>query len=239
MHRSGLLVGLTISLAACGGGDSAVGYEPDQAESASACFNGTLDAVGSIVEQTYEVTDATSTETYYSYEDSWTIMRQTTFNDQSVIERDRRTADFRYLEYRRSDASGSRLFEVGGASPDAYTWTYDPPLEWRFALEPGQSYTVMTFREETPSDGSVREQSQRTYSTTYFGRERVSVPAGNFDTCKFEREYTYTYNDGSSLGGTFITWLAVGSGLNVRREHSDATVVLTSAAINGQPVTGD
>ena len=116
------------------------------------------------------------------------------------------------------------------------TVSFDPAREQRFDLNPGESYTqtfTQTVETELPSFGgaSIPGQdpvvSERTVTTTYQGRETITVPAGTFETCKFT----------DSDGGT--QWLSVGDGLPVKTEADGDESVLISATINGQAATGN
>jgi hypothetical protein len=64
----------------------------------------------------------------------------------------------------------------------------------------------------------------------YLGHETVTVPAGTFETCKFDNE-----------NGLTTTWEAVGTGVPIKSlsTASDGTTItlqLNSGTINGSPI---
>jgi hypothetical protein len=135
---------------------------------------------------------------------------------------------------------------------------YHEPLVFRYDVQPGEEYEQsfgMTFTREGPCQavGSCPGRGSpytgsATQTIRYLGRELIEVPAGQFETCKFEIERygdgppNYDYHYQSTL------WLGAGNGLVVRQE-SDPYMgrydvgpmieLLVNAAIDGEPVVGN
>jgi hypothetical protein len=117
-------------------------------------------------------------------------------------------------------------FPVPGTGKTVYT----PPMrDKRYSLAVGESAT-QTFTVTTTSNLPGFETSSTTLTSTtkYLGRETITVPAGAFETCKFE-------DDGAELD-----WRGVGNGLLIRNEIPGPLGVtryeLRSGTVNGQPV---
>jgi hypothetical protein len=68
-----------------------------------------------------------------------------------------------------------------------------------------------------------------TGTVKYLGRETVTVPAGTFETCKFEED-----------NGALLDWRGVGNGLMIKKVENTPlgpqTFELKSGTVNGQPV---
>jgi hypothetical protein len=124
---------------------------------------------------------------------------------------------------------------------------YVPGIDFRFALQPGQLYE-QTYQSEQFFGGSRVSQSAL-LRTTYIGRERVTVPAGSFDTCKFEIA-------SGQVQAPPVIWVDTRSGIIVRQQGAtaegftagqtagfnflfltDGQLELIRASINGVPVT--
>lgn len=204
---------------------------------AAACLNPALFAVGANVTQIYrEVVDGET----FSYDDSYTIAREVTFNGNTASELAYSDGS---LEYLRAEPSNQRVLIFGSAS-DGITTTFNPPFEFPLGLSAGQSRTqTITV---TVAGSGLNETVTVTNTFTYSGRERISVPAGSFDSCKFSETSTYpTGWDGGDFGFALDAdiWFAVGNGLTVRDDVRDEfgsfLSELQNASINGQTVTGN
>jgi hypothetical protein len=125
------------------------------------------------------------------------------------------------------------------------TGVNDPFDFYRADLLPGESY-VHQFTRTTRRETTVVSFEQFERTTTYVGRETVSVPAGTFETCRFDSSVNYVLQ---ILPGppqqTVLSskdWIGVGNGLGIKGEAGTgaATVVtvLDSASINGVTVSG-
>lgn len=110
----------------------------------------------------------------------------------------------------------------------------------KFTLAAGASDEQTIGRVTTVSGGIVPETTVRTTETrrvTYAGRETVTVPAGTFETCRFD----FTVAIGTE-SDTATDWVAVGKGLSVKSVARDTdtatetTLELTSGRINGAPI---
>jgi hypothetical protein len=124
---------------------------------------------------------------------------------------------------------------------------YVPGVDFRFALEPGALYE-QTFQSEQ-FFGDQRISQPAALRTAYIGRERVTVPAGSFDTCKFEIA-------SGQVQEPPAIWVDTRSGIIVRQRGAtaegftagqtaginflfltDGQLDLIRASINGVPVT--
>jgi hypothetical protein len=122
------------------------------------------------------------------------------------------------------------------------TTVYDPPYrEKKYTLSPGESIT-QTQTQTTTSvlNGAPQPPvtSSNTTSTKYVGMESVTVPAGTFNSCRFE----VTQVSGPQAGQLIITtWEIVGKTVTAKTVSPDSqggtvTMSLTSATVNGSPV---
>ncbi|QHS09948.1 hypothetical protein [Sinimarinibacterium sp. NLF-5-8] len=109
------------------------------------------------------------------------------------------------------------IFELGHVRSAGYeTAYYAPPVVRRFDLQVGDSYE-QTYWQRWVWNGTVpilppgMTDHEETLTITYVGREKVTVPAGTFETCRFEELRVTPYG-----GETSIKWIAVGSGALVR-----------------------
>ncbi|MDP9139790.1 MAG: hypothetical protein M3O62_03245 [Pseudomonadota bacterium] len=160
------------------------------------------------------------------------------------------------LDYGYSDAAEPQCEECEETS-----YRFDPPVLFRYDLIPGDEYEqtfVATVKNpdrtcfavgSCPSEFSV----SATETIRYLGGELITVPAGRFRTCKFER-----IRSGGGLNTSVseqkLVWLGVGNGLIIREDlypyggydiYDSANFgpyddeALTGAAINGEPVSAD
>ncbi len=112
---------------------------------------------------------------------------------------------------------------------------FNPPSrDKRYSLAVGASSTNNYTNTQTLNLPPLPAQTTTTSvseTVTYRGRETVTVPAGTFDTCKFDY-------------GTSISWEAVGKGVAVKSSSTSTTNGVTSttvqqlktATINGGPI---
>ncbi|HSW09085.1 hypothetical protein [Aquabacterium sp.] len=133
---------------------------------------------------------------------------------------------------------------VGGISTTTTLKTvWSPPWVSReYGLAVGQSLSVTqsgsttsTMTYSIPGYPPVVNTSSSTLTETvkYVGRESVTVPAGTFEACKFER----TNAEDGSLS---TNWLSVGNGLPLKTVIGSGTEMMTmqatSITVNGQPL---
>ncbi|QHS09947.1 DUF3597 domain-containing protein [Sinimarinibacterium sp. NLF-5-8] len=125
-------------------------------------------------------------------------------------------------DYLRLLSAGDTFFELGYVqSSIPATAHYEPPVERRFDLQAGDSYEQTYWRRWTLDEGVTRppmdpvtSEYETALTTTYVGRETVTVPAGTFETCRFDE--TSVISSLSDREMTETKWLAVGSGVLVR-----------------------
>jgi len=87
------------------------------------------------------------------------------------------------------------------------------------------STTTTTSRTGAPDETATTAFSVTT-TTKYAGQETITVPAGTFDTCKFE-----STTDGSP--GVTTAWFIAGKGIHVKSAYTGMTVEATSVTLNG------
>ena len=87
-----------------------------------------------------------------------------------------------------------------------------------------------------------RESYDSELLTTYYGVESVSVPAGDFDACRFTETSTLTSPITGTLGPYTTTfWVGVGFGLWIKSSNElpfvgEQTWEMVSATINGDSI---
>jgi len=118
-------------------------------------------------------------------------------------------------------------FPVPGTGKTVFT---PPKRDKRYSLAVGESAS-QTFTVTTTSNlpNFPTSSTELTGTARYLGRQRVTVPAGTFDTCKFDED-----------NGGYFVWWGVGNGLMIKNELptplGKQTYELISGTINGQGV---
>ena len=248
-------------------GDNGTGPGPgaNDGVSATACFPTPLLTSGNVLADEQRTTTA---QGVFETESTVTVAGPATFDGKSVVrvfgsrdvEDSGVIASFEFF-FSQGDGAvvlthGQRTEASSGPGQPASTTEqrYNPPLVERYDLSPGQgfeqSYELLS---QTTVAGTVFDSIQSVQlSTTYIGRESVTVPAGTFSTCRYEQTQTVTPPP-IVIGDQVFTpppqiseitiWYAVNSGFPVRRvDVSDVgteTSELLSFSINGVPVTGN
>lgn len=131
---------------------------------------------------------------------------------------------------------------------------YQPAIERRYTLSPGESYT-QTYQARSQAFIPPRTDAVNSFTTTttetikYIGRTTVTVPAGTFEACEYVTDTRITapgalqpsiYNE--------VSWVGVGNGQPLKsivrapqaapaNSVSINTLELLSASIDGKPVT--
>ena len=126
---------------------------------------------------------------------------------------------------------------LNGALANSTLLEFMPGQLTRFDLAPGQSYTqnytantMGTFNGMTISDSQAIKRT-----TTYIGVDKITVPAGTRDACKF-REVTTTTFQGFSSKDTRNLWYDVGSGIQVQEDNDSSITKLVSGSIDGKSI---
>jgi hypothetical protein len=135
---------------------------------------------------------------------------------------------------------GSVLTFVSGADQGTVVRTvFTPPLvDRRFTLPAGQQTTVATSATATatlPSGRQLVSQLSESATVRFIGKEQITVPAGTFDSCRFEitlagaaRPSIYWYQAGSGVV------LKISNALDVSRTLTSE--LLASSRLNGNPL---
>jgi hypothetical protein len=228
------------------GGDT--GGDNASVTSASACFNRNLFVSGAKYETVTRTTDADG------------LVLQTTSQvntDGAAIFPPTGETLTKVIANVSSSVFGLATFEffldVDPAVPEIRTYgisagdetvVNDPYQLQRFNLEPGDSYEQTYSQDEIlPDTGNMI-----TKKTTYTGRETITVPAGTFETCRFDETITDSIVLGSittDIVSSGTEWFGVGNGLLIKGKGEvvepiaggEEIIVLLSASINNVPVS--
>jgi len=133
-----------------------------------------------------------------------------------------------------SVVQSTRTFPSGSTLNETATTVYSPPwTERRYRLAPSES-AAQTYSYVKTSSGSSGGTGTVRSIVKYVGREIITVPAGTYETCKFETitpRYSITTD-----------WLVVGPGISVQRvvrtlgSSSLYQTRATAVTLNGQPL---
>lgn len=207
-------------------------------DTAAACFGAHTFAVGTTVEQTFDEENTFLGRS--RTQETYTVTGETTFNGQSALELAYQYSGGgliaqTYKDYINIDPGTPKIIILGDRS-DYETCTNQPAAEYSFGLKKGAS-TTQTYTTHC-NDGGENYSATNTVKLTYLGRERITVPAGTFNTCAFEQQISGQDEDATSFAITIKSWLSVGDGLQIKLESTglDHKEELVSARINGQPV---
>jgi hypothetical protein len=130
---------------------------------------------------------------------------------------------------------GAIVAASGSAAGINFTTTtkivYNPPyVDTFYTLAAGQSVTVaQTGTASTTNSlvaGTTNTAVNTSTTTKYVGQESVTVPAGTYNTCKFEV---------TAAGSSEVTtsWVIVGKGIPVQITSTGQAIKATSVQLNG------
>lgn len=118
--------------------------------------------------------------------------------------------------------------------------TWDPYIEGRFDLVAGESFAQQfASANRTERNGGVEEfEYTAILTTTFDGIEKITVPAGTFNACRFTQETQYL-SFSSNIGLQFVdgastVWYSVGTGLLLDQEEGAGELI--SGSINGTDI---
>ena len=131
------------------------------------------------------------------------------------------------VTYFQDSASSVSILGSRDSSKTPVQDTYfDPPYvypkQWTAGQKVDYSHSIV-FNPAQPTLGTGNQVG----TTTFLGRESVTVPAGTFNACKFKIEQTTRYPNGLAASTSitnFTSWSVPGVG-NVKSEGSDTSVV--------------
>ncbi|MDJ0879242.1 MAG: hypothetical protein QNI86_11565 [Halieaceae bacterium] len=141
------------------------------------------------------------------------------------------------------DTSGPVVTTVGGevetftgSSTIISRTVYEPGLQSRFDLQPGEPFSQTVVATTTQSLGGQETSvsAELEITGTYVGRQVITVPAGTFEACRYESVTISRVEGQPEFVSENTQWLAVGSGvtLRVRAEGLDFQV-LVEGTLNG------
>jgi hypothetical protein len=135
---------------------------------------------------------------------------------------------------RFTNLGGEAETTVNGSSNGSAIIENMPGQLIRFDLAAGQGYNQKyTVKSTVMVGGNKFESSQPiTQRTNYIGVVKQTVPAGTYNTCKFEEVTTASFQ-GVSVKTTRTVWYAVGSGIQIKDKSEGITTELTSGNIDG------
>lgn len=216
-------------------------------DSAKECLNPEFNQDGTHILTEYNTTDGQSGEVLHWTSDA-TINTGKSFNGFDATEQvadvvqtsptigtaTSQTKSYYSFESDQSVVSSyGAIVQLNDPFPLTTTLIYDPEIKDSFALKAGESlqqtYTVTT----QTSFGNFESVVDDTRS--YFGREQVVVPAGTFESCKFEQK-TITTTDGTTTTSISLNWFDVGSGVLLRAEAEGDVTELLSGSVNGAQI---
>jgi hypothetical protein len=246
-------------LAACGGGGGGSGDDGDDPAAgvlASDCRSSVLTTVGTTFRFDYAYSGAAAG----GVSNVGTVTRLATFEgqtDATEVDSDM-SEDFQLtgqaavrqitntLGYVRQTADadvlyGSVVTFASGADQGTVVRTvFTPPLlDRRFTLAAGQRTTTTTTGTATatlPSGRQEINQLSQTVTVTFTGKEQITVPAGTFDSCRFEINLTGTAQPS-------VIWYQVGTGVALKsttaigaNSSTLTSELLATSRLNGNPL---
>jgi hypothetical protein len=120
---------------------------------------------------------------------------------------------------------------------------YNPYLKMHFDLYEGEYFdrSYLTTTKTTIaglSDGGDGSKTNTTRTdtverVTFVGIETVVVPEGVFDACRFELQTSRSVDESAPAKSTSTEWVAVDSGVIVKKIEGELLTELTSGQLNG------
>ncbi|USH05141.1 hypothetical protein K6Q96_18135 [Grimontia kaedaensis] len=206
----------------------------------SACFNETFYQVGTIVSIELEQRDGGVQLPNYS--ETSEVTRVTSYRGYSdVFEQSITSGSSTSTLYILADTLAKSVTTLGQLL-DGEEITYHPSgllLDYDIALGETKNYPTVTER----VDGA--ESSSAEYSFEYLRTDRITVPAGTFDTCVMVLTFESTSPDGTASTTEYTQYIGIGNGLMIREDYVITTSdgnrftgsdTLVSATINGNPI---
>jgi hypothetical protein len=217
---------------------------------AASCFNPDIMKQGTRVIVNYKTTDG-ETGAVLNSSSNTEVKGSATFNGKSATEsvsQTQSTGDVPSTtttkSYFKVDASAKRFIYYGSivdiTAPVAAssTLTINPERVERFDLSAGESYpqnySIVSTTQVMGFPISVTSEYES--QVTFKGMESVTVPAGTFNTCRFETTGKVTALGTTTPSALTINWLTVDSGVSVRTESAGDITVLVSGTIDGNPI---
>ncbi len=255
----------SIVLAACGGGDGPVNATPTfSTPSGSPVEAGINDCVGNLAllglgnsyeveEESVDAATATTPEIVRRYSIKYDVLRNTVFQGspsteiRGVYTYTQNTPTPAFTEifvYRGIEGSDILLFgntakTVGEGILINSLTVAKPfgriPINWK----PGQTITTKYVASSTGLAGvpipSELSELNTSISTSYIGREKITVKAGTFEACKFEDDSETVFSTDKVTVASTRWVVATGSyaGLQLRSESAGKSIQTVALRFNG------
>ncbi len=208
------------------------------------CYNTTLMTVNTTVVASYRTTDASGAVVPFEYDQ--VITGGASFEGKSALKATTDTrasgaapSTSRSEAYFQPQANQFRVLEYGveveSFTPEATESrvVFAPQQLERYDLSAGQSYEQRyTVNLRTRVRGfTINDSNTVDRRTTFVGIESVTVPAGQFQACRFQTRET-----GSDSTTLSEEWFGVGNGMLLKSTADGDTTVLLRASINGASI---
>jgi len=226
---------LALILTTTGCGSSSDSGSGSDTVNASVCFNETLVTVGTeytlktkkdndeVIINNYKVLDEKP------FKGQPSIRIQDTLTEESMTE-----TSYNYYFVDSNEKSISFLGFTVDSTLGSVETSLTPGSLTRFNLNSGSAYeqtTTMRVESALPDKDYINDSK-----ITFKGFETITVPAGTYETCKFESSNSMTMPNGSTNKSNTISWIAVEHGFEVQSVEGKSTTKLVEATINGTKV---
>jgi len=227
-NRAVPILMFVFTVSGCGGDSSdAKSSAGLKSENASVCFNNNLYTVGS------EYALITKEDSNAAEIISYKVLDEMLFKGQSAVRvqvTDASSSAYTYFSVDENNKSYSLLGFTEGDIESYYT----PGKLAKFNIKSGNAYEqTLTLIHESPK---INSEFVYNHKTIFKGLESITVPAGTYNTCKFESNYSVTTPDGGSENLNYTMWYAVEYGFSVKLVSDKSTTELIEAKINGAKI---
>ncbi len=249
-----MVMAVTLGFSACSNdsGSTAQAPAPSPGDTATACFHPELfAAAGTSGQLEYAVSRADGSERLLK---RWSVIGPQTFDDAQTTRvdftfttiTDTDSAVVEEQHYVQVDAPAYLLADIGQiitAQADGVAYTerrrYQPARLQPYDLQAGESseqqFTVVR---ENSLSGTVSESVQ--LKRRFAGIETLTLPAGTFETCRFEVEESVASGQKATDAPVLREqWLDRNSGVIVKSIDAQGVAELLQGEVNGDPVGED
>lgn len=220
------------------------------AATAAACFNPRLVEQGVVLEQRYRSIEKLTGEKIIT-DSTQTVVGREEFNGKNALLTTTETTAtalgvttvaqtdtyilVQKAKTRVRSLGGKGTVFVDGVDEGTAELVFDPPLLFRYDLNPGQRHTQRVTVETTAEgpEGSMTNSHRERVTRIYRGRQTIKVPVGRRQTCKFRVVTTVTGLFGGDTKYVSTEWYDVKSGLLLRVVDEASKTVLVKGSIDG------